>query len=326
MRRLGRLVALVLAALLVGGGIAVFYYIDQFDGPGPLAADTIVFIPPGTGLEGIAERLDEAGVIADPLLFRVGVQALREARGLQAGEYLVPAGVSMRGAMELLLSGKTVVRKLTLPEGLTSAEAVALVTEAEGMEGEVGPAPPEGSLLPETYYYGRGDSRAGMIARMQRGLDETLDTLWPKRRDGLPIATRREAVILASIVEKETAVSDERPLVASVFINRLRKRMRLQSDPTVAYVLSGGSGPLGRALTRRDLETPDPYNTYLNAGLPPGPIANPGRASLEAVLRPADTEFLFFVADGNGGHAFAKTLKEHNRNVARWRKIKAGRE
>ena len=326
MRRLGKLVVLAVGVLLVGGGIAVFYYIDHFDSPGPLAADTIVFIPPGAGLEGIAERLDEAGIIADPLLFRVGVQALRSARDLQAGEYLVPAGASMRRVMDLLLSGKTVVRKLTLPEGLTSAEAAALVAEAEGMEGEVGQVPPEGSLLPETYYYGRGDSRAGMIARMQRALDETLDTLWPKRRSGLPITTRREAVILASIVEKETAVSDERPVVASVFINRLRKRMRLQSDPTVAYVLSSGSGPLGRDLTRRDLETPDPYNTYLNAGLPPGPIANPGRASLEAVLKPADTKYLFFVADGNGGHAFAETLEEHNRNVARWRKIRSQRE
>ncbi len=232
----------------------------------------------------------------------------------------------MRDTLELMVSGKTVARRLTLPEGLTSFEVVALVQKAEGLEGEVQAVPPEGTLLPETYHYARGETRAEVVARMGRALDQVLDELWPERAPGLPISSPEQAVVLASIVEKETAVADERPLVASVFVNRLKKGMRLQSDPTVVYGLTGGKGPLGRALTRKDLQTPSPYNTYLADGLPPGPIANPGRASIEAVLNPAKTEYLYFVADGDGGHRFAKTLAEHNRNVAQWRKRQRKRD
>jgi UPF0755 protein len=231
----------------------------------------------------------------------------------------------MREAVALLTSGKTIVHRLTLPEGVMSAEAAALIAAAEPLVGEIGTIPPEGSLLPETYHFSRGDTRSDLIARMQAAQDEVLAELWPTRSDDLPFDTRREAVILASIVEKETGVAEERPLVASVFINRLRKEMRLQSDPTVVYGLTDGEGPLGRALTRADLEIATPYNTYLIDGLPPGPIANPGRASLAAVLSPAESEYLYFVADGSGGHAFAKTLTQHNRNVANWRKIRRDR-
>ena len=322
MRRLAGLTGFVASALVVVVGLLAFYAIDRFDRPGPLAADSVIYIPQGSGVEAIARQLHQAGAIEDPLVFQIGVRLLRAGRELRAGEYLFPAALSNRDAIELLRGGETVVRRLTLAEGLTSHEIVALVERAEALEGAVETQPPEGSLLPETYHYARGERRADLVARMSRARDELLSELWPARAPNLPVATAEEAVILASIVEKETGVAGERPLVASVFVNRLRKGMRLQSDPTVVYGLTGGTGPLGRSLTRKDLRAPSPYNTYLIKGLPPGPIANPGRAALEAVLDPANTGFLYFVADGSGGHAFAKTLAEHNRNVAKWRKFK----
>lgn len=323
MRRLVILGGLLASLLLLGAGLAL-YTLEAFRGPGPLSADTVVYIPRGTSVGGIAERLEEAGVIEDALVFRFGVRLLGVTRRLKAGEYLFPATVSMRGVVDLLLEGKTVMRRITLPEGVTSAEAAALIEAADGLEGSLAAIPAEGSLLPETYHFERGDSREQLVARMQVALRVALDELWSQRAPDLPLATPEEALTLASIVEKETGVPEERPLVASVFINRLRNGMRLQSDPTVVYALTGGNGPLGRALTRRDLELPSAYNTYLVDGLPPGPIANPGRASLEAVLNPAESEYLYFVADGSGGHAFAKTLEEHNRNVAKWRQISGG--
>ena len=322
MRRPAGIVAIALSALLAAAVLLAVYGLDRFERAGPLAADTVVYIPNGSGLEAIAQQLERSGVIEDSLVFRLGVHALGAARGLRAGEFLFPAELSMREAVALLTGGRTVARRLTLAEGLTSIEVAALVEKAELLEGTVGAAPAEGSLLPETYYYARGDARADLVARMGRSRDRVLAELWIGRAPGLPIATPEEAVVLASIVEKETGVAGERPLVASVFVNRLGRGMRLQSDATVIYGLTGGKGPLGRALTRKDLRAPGPYNTYLNAGLPPGPIANPGRAALEAVLNPAETDFLYFVADGSGGHAFAKTFAEHNRNVAKWRKFR----
>ncbi len=321
MRRLVSLVAFAVSALVVVAGLLAFYTIDRFERPGPLAADTVILIPQGSGVEAIARQLHQAGVIEDPLVFRIGVRLLRVGRELRAGEYLFAVALSNRDAIDLLRSGQTVVRRLTLAEGLTSREIVALLEQAEAMAGSVETLPSEGSLLPETYHYARGDGRVELVARMARARDKLLGELWAGRAPNLPIASPQEAVILASIVEKETGIAGERPRVASVFVNRLQKGMRLQSDPTVVYGLTGGEGPLGRALTRKDLQVPSPYNTYLIDGLPPGPIANPGRASLEAVLNPAQTAFLYFVADGSGGHAFAKTLAEHNRNVAKWRKI-----
>jgi len=312
----------VAGAVLFAAGLVVLYGIDRFEQPGPLEADTIVLIPRGAGVDTIARRLEDAGVVGDPFIFRVGVWLSGATRDLQAGEYLFLIGTSMRGAMEVLRAGKPFTRRLTIAEGLTSAEAAVLINDAEALDGEAAEVPLEGSLLPETYHYVRGDQRADVIRRMQRALNETVAELWPKRAPGLPLKDEREAIILASIVEKETGVPEERPLVASVFVNRLRAGMRLQSDPTVAYGVTNGSGPLGRALTRQDLQTPSPYNTYLNDGLPPGPISNPGRAAIEATLNPAATEFLYFVANGDGGHVFAKTLAEHNRNVEQWRKAR----
>ncbi len=296
------------------------YGVVRFERPGPLVAESTIDIPRGEGLKAIAASLHRARVIDDPLIFRLAARIMRTTRDLQAGEYRFPAGVTMRGALEILTEGRTVIRRVTLPEGLTSAEAMAVLAAAEGLDGGLGPTPAEGTLLPETYYFAKGDSQAEVLARAQRALDDVLAELWPERAAGLPLAGPRDAIILASIVEKESGLEAERPLIASVFINRLNKRMRLQSDPTVVYDLTAGRGPLGRLLTHADLQRPGPYNTYRNYGLPPGPIANPGRAAIEAALNPALTAYLYFVADGSGGHAFAETLGEHTRNVARWRR------
>jgi UPF0755 protein len=326
MRRWVLAVALLVALLVAGlAGLVAFNVARQFESPGPLAAETKLVIPRGAGLTVIAGTLTEAGVIRDALTFRLGVGYHRAARELKAGEYSFPAAVSMREVMEILRSGETVVRRLTIPEGLTSREVVALVAAAEGLSGDPGPVPEEGSLLPETYHYAWDDERAALIERMATAQRELLRELWDARFPGLPLASPEEALVLASIVEKETSLEDERALVASVFINRLKRGMRLQSDPTVVYGLTQGRAPLGRALTRKDLDTPSPYNTYQIDGLPPGPIANAGRAALQAVLDPASSNFLYFVADGGGGHAFAETLDEHNRNVAKWRKLQRQR-
>lgn len=315
--------ALLAVAGLAAAGIAYEGY-RRAEAPGPLTAPTAVVIPSGSGVSSIARRLAEAGVIDSPDLFRIVARLDARARRLKAGEYAFPAGVSLTGAIGILERGETVVHRLTIPEGLTSAAVLARLAEAPALEGDLPPPPPDGSLLPETYHYQWGDDRAALVGRMRDSMRQVLEELWPERVDDLPFETAEEAVVLASIVEKETAVAAERPLVAGVFINRLRRGMRLQSDPTVAYALTGGDAELERALTRADWAVDSPYNTYRHAGLPPGPIANPGRESIAAVLRPAKTDYLYFVADGSGGHAFAKTLAEHNRNVARWRRLRDG--
>jgi UPF0755 protein len=206
---------------------------------------------------------------------------------------------------------------------LSSAEIIALLESAEGLTGEIGDIPPEGTLLPETYHFSYGDARADIVARMKAGVSEAIEALWPKRRADLPLKSPEEAIVLASIVEKETGVAEERPMVAGVFVNRLERGMPLQSDPTVIYALTMGKAPLGRKLAKPDLEADSPFNTYRYKGLPPAPIANPGRAALEAVANPSRTDELYFVADGTGGHVFSSTLEEHNQNVARWRRIRA---
>lgn len=310
---------LMMVAAVVGG--AVFWGYRAYIGPGPLRDETAVVILPGSSTETIAARLTEAGVIDNPLVFRVGVRLEGSAAALRAGEYAFPPGVSLRQAAAILRSGKTVVRRLTVPEGLTSKQVVTLVEQTPGLFGDLPPTPAEGSLLPETYHFSYGDSRQEVLSRMGDAMTEALATLWKTRSEDLPLESPEEAVTLASIVEKESALPEERPRVAAVFINRLRRGMPLQADPTVIYAVTEGTGVLSRPLTQSDLDSPSPYNTYVNSGLPPGPIANPGREALRAVLQPADTQELYFVADGSGGHAFARTLQEHNRNVARWRRL-----
>ena len=268
----------------------------------------------------IARDLEAAGIIADQKLFRLYARYRELDSGLHAGEYEFQPGISMEDVLAQLVAGKTVLRFVTIPEGLTSREATALVAAAVGMKG-IADVPAEGSILPETYTFTLDENRAALVGRMQQAMKDTVAELWARRAEGLPVNTPEEAVILASIVEKETGLPEERQRVAAVFVNRLNRGMKLQSDPTVVYAITRGERELGRALRFKDLEVKDPYNTYYAAGLPPGPICNPGRAAIAAVLNPIESKELYFVADGTGGHAFAESLIEHNRNVAKWRKI-----
>lgn len=313
------ILVVVLGACAVGGGY--FWLHQAYFAAGPSVNETVVEIPKGASVASIAGILQRAGVIRQPRVFRFGHRLFDDARPLRAGEYRFPVGAGAAGAAKVLKQGEPVVYKLTLAEGLTSTEAVDLLRRDPVLTGDIVGVPDEGTLLPETYHFHRGTTRAEMVHRMQNAMDAALSELWPQRQDGLPLASPYEAVILASIVEKETALASERPHVAGVFINRLNVPMRLQSDPTVVYGITNGAGPLGRPLTRRDLDTKTPYNTYQIDRLPPGPIANPGRESLAAVLNPMQTKDLYFVADGTGGHAFAATLDAHNRNVRAWRKL-----
>jgi len=272
-------------------------------------------------VRAIATRLDREGVISDPYIFLAGVRFHRAERDLKAGEYAIPAHASMAAIMGILREGRSILHRLTIPEGLTSEQAMLLVAANPVLVGELPPVPAEGTILPETYSFTRGATRAELVADMRKAASDLMDELWAGRAENLPVKTREEAIILASIVEKETGVPSERPRVAAVFTNRLRKSMRLQSDPTIIYGLVGGKGALGRPIRRSELDRLTPYNTYLVDGLPPTPICNPGRASLEAVLNPPDTDELYFVADGTGGHAFSRTLKEHTERVREWRRI-----
>ena len=316
------LIALVvILALGAGFGVgAVRWAFHQIEAPGPLATARIHVVPKGAGMSQIARDLEAAGIIADQKLFRLYARYLKLDSGLHAGEYEFQPGISMEDVLAQLVAGKTVLRFVTIPEGLTSHEATALVAAAVGMKG-IADVPAEGSILPETYTFTLDENRAVLVGRMQQAMKDTVAELWAKRAEGLPVNTPEEAVILASIVEKETGLPEERQRVAAVFVNRLNRGMKLQSDPTVVYAITRGERELGRALRFKDLEVKDPYNTYYAAGLPPGPICNPGRAAIAAVLNPIESKELYFVADGTGGHAFAETLIEHNRNVAKWRKI-----
>ena len=317
----------MLAALAAAVAIAVWSQTRAFlVERGPSLTETVVVLPRGASLDQITSSLNAAGVIDRPWLFRLAVRLSGQDRALKAGEYAFPAGATPASVINMLARGETVARRLTVAEGLTVPEIFRLLAETDGLSGELPEMPPEGNLLPETYFYALGDERAELVRRMQRGMRQLLDELWPARAEALPLANRQEALVLASIVDKETGVAEERGAVAAVFHNRLRRGMRLQSDPTVIYGLTGGDGPLDRELTRADWEHDSPYNTYRVYGLPPGPIGNPGRASLEAVLNPDDVDYLYFVADGSGGHAFGRTLAEHNRNVAKWRQIKNDRQ
>jgi UPF0755 protein len=287
----------------------------------------VVVIPNNASPSGIADLLEKNGVVTDAMTFHLGTRLMKEAERLKAGEYEFPPKVSMRDALEIITEGRSVQHRITFPEGWSSEQIVRRLQEDTILQGKIAAIPEEGSLLPETYSYSRGlTTREQILEQMKKAQERRLADIWAHRVDGLPLATPRDLVILASIVEKETSKADERPRVAAVFINRLRKGMRLETDPTVLYGIYGGKAWLeGRTITRADLASPNPYNTYRIQGLPPGPIANPGRAAMEAVANPSRTNELFFVADGTGGHAFAETLEEHNRNVARWRAIEQGR-
>jgi UPF0755 protein len=314
-----------LVVMLAAGTAAAWWALHRWlRAPGPAMQAVVVVLPRGAGLAGIAATLGEAGVVDRPWLLQLAARLLDRDRRLQAGEYAFPPGATPDQVLSKLESGEVLLHPVTLAEGLTVAEMFAALRANPVLAGELPPPPPEGSLLPETFLVPRDEPRARLVERMQKGMQQALARAWDGRTADLPLAGPEEMLVLASIIEKETALAAEYPLVAAVFLNRLRKGMPLQTDPTVIYAVTGGKGPLGRALTRADLEAAHPYNTYRNPGLPPGPIANPGRAALNAAGHPAEVDYLYFVADGNGGHAFAATLAEHNRNVARWRKIRNG--
>lgn len=308
-------------ALLVAIGIAK----REFSAPGPLQEDVVVLLPKGAGLKDTSRLLALNGVVgpgfSGEFLFRLGARYRREDRAIRYGEYRIPAEASMADVLAMLVAGKTVGHKLTVPEGLTSFQIVELLRGSEVLTGEIEDLPAEGSLAAETYTLERNQSRKVVLKQMADLQAAVLAEAWEKRAPDLPLESPDEVLILASIVEKETGVASERPRVASVFVNRLRRGMRLQSDPTVIYGLTEGKEVLERGLRRSELDRATPYNTYVIDGLPPTPIASPGRDAIMAVVNPEETDFLYFVADGTGGHVFAKTLAEHNRNVAEWRKI-----
>lgn len=323
MRRTLKLLSFLALIGLVTGGGGFLYVQAKVLAPGSHDLGVRVRIEPGSGVSAIAAQLHGEGLVSHALLVRLWARYSGQHTRLRAGEYEVPAHASIAQVLTLLESGKTYARKLTLAEGLTVTEALIVIQDAEGLTGEITYIPGDGEMLPETYHYTWGDPRADLVARMTADMAALVQTQWAARADGFVLKSPNELVTLASIVEKETGIASERSLVAGVFLNRLRKGMRLQSDPTVVYALTNGSGALGRALTRDDLKIDSPYNTYRVRGLPPAPIANPGRDSLLAVMNPAVTDALYFVADGSGGHVFARTLKQHNRNVAKWRKFKS---
>lgn len=320
-------------AVLVIGFVSVSQ--KQFTAPGPLAADRTVIIEKGSTSEDIVETLQREGVITSSSAFWAAliwrdIQSKMSSdqaasKRAKAGEYLFKQRVTMNEVLEIITSGRSVQHTITIPEGLTSEQIVERLRENDLLAGEITTIPIEGALLPDTYRIDRGTPRTQLLARMEREQKRVLAEVWQRRAKDLPLKSPRELVTMASIVEKETGRADERPRVAGVFVNRLEKKMRLQSDPTIIYGLVGGKGALGRGLTRSEIDRPTPYNTYTINGLPPGPIANPGRAALEATANPSKVKDLYFVADGTGGHVFAETLEQHNRNVARWRQIEGQR-
>jgi UPF0755 protein len=309
-----------LLLLAVGAGAGFVVGKQRFESPGPLASEKIVIIPRG-GIRDIADQLHREGVIDQPLLFVAGVLVLKARDDLKAGEYQFNKQASLRQVVETLIEARVVQHPITIAEGLTSEQIVARLLENSVLSGNIKEIPREGTLLPDTYHFPRGFSRERILQLMQHAHQRVVKEVWEHRNPDLPLKTPDQLVILASIVEKETAKPEERTRVASVFVNRLKQKMKLQSDPTIIYGLVGGKGALGRPIMRSEIERSTPYNTYVIEGLPPSPIANPGRASLEAVAKPARTKELYFVADGTGGHAFSENYEQHQKNVARLRAI-----
>lgn len=317
---------------VVLSALAFWWAAWQFQKPGPVKEPMLIEIPSGSGLRAIAAQLETGGVINNEFIFIFGTTILGAQADMKAGEYEILPAASASDIMQMIRDGRIYGRRITVREGLTSFEIINLVNKLDDLEGTVSNTPPEGSLLPETYDYRLKENKQDVVTRMQDGMTKAIEELWPTRAQNLPFSTKEEAVILASIIEKETGVPSERKRVAGVFINRLKKGIALQTDPTVIYALTDGKpknegkGPLGRRLLKKDLEFVSPYNTYLHPGLPPGPIANPGRASIEAALQPEEHNFIYFVADGKGGHIFSETLAEHEKNVAEWRVIRREKE
>jgi UPF0755 protein len=338
-----RLFIVGITAMAIGAACLALYVGYEFEKAGPKAETTEFNIPRGTGISSVARDLQQQGLITNPLIFKIAGRITGDANKIKAGEYEIPANAPLKDILQQFVDGKTIARRFTIREGLTSFETLRLINTVKDLTGTITFTPAEGTLLPNTYDYQRGEDRAAIIIRLQNMMLSALKSACDITADASitsimtmpctpapkPLKTVRDVLTLASIVEKETAQADERQRVAGVFINRLNIGMPLQTDPTVIYAITkgkhkdGGKGPLGRRLLRKDLQIDNPYNTYKYGGLPPGPIANPGKASIEAVITPENNNYIYFVADGTGGHAFGKTLKEHNSNVAKWRKIRS---
>lgn len=311
----------VLIVVCIAAAGAAIWGIRSFSAPGPLGAPKIVMLDRGVTLQGASEKLEEEGAISNALIFRLGARYLGADTRLRFGEYEFPAQASMEEVLDTIVSGRAIQHKVTVAEGLTSWEIVEALRANDLMTGDIEEVPAEGSLAPDTYFITRGSNRAELIGRMKAAQRSILDAAWGMRDPDTPLTSPEEALTLASIIEKETAVASERPLVGGVFVNRLNRGMQLQSDPTIIYGITKGEGIMDRAISRADIQKPTPYNTYVIPALPPGPIANPGRESILAAVKPEATDALYFVADGTGGHAFATNLRDHQKNVAEWRKI-----
>lgn len=316
----GFIILLLVAA--VGFGV-IEWDMAHFNAPGPSLRPTVILIVPGESVGTISQELADAGAISNPQLFEADIRIRGQASALKAGEYAIPARASSLEVASILVSGKSIQHKITAAEGLTSRMIYELVKNDPDLMGDPGPVPPEGSLLPETYLFTHGMSRAQIFARMREAQAKFIDAHWAARAPNLPFNSPESALILASIVEKETAIPAERRHIAAVFINRLKRGMKLQSDPTIIYGLTGGY-PLGHGIRVSELNGTTPYNTYVIDGLPPTPICNPGKDAILAVLEPDSSKDLYFVADGTGGHVFSDNIAEHERNVAKWRRIENG--
>ncbi|MEL7466081.1 MAG: endolytic transglycosylase MltG [Pseudomonadota bacterium] len=319
------LFTVLFVGLIALAGVVV-WGAQTFSAEGPLETATRFQVEEGDGLVKVSEALEAEGVIENGTIFRLGARYKGLDRAIRFGEYEIPAKSSMEEVLEIVVSGRSIEYRITVAEGLTSWEIVELLKASDLLTGEIDAVPPEGSLAPDTYFVQKGSSRAAMIARMEAAQERIVQEAWEARDPETPLNSPAEAVILASIIEKETGVGAERAVVGGVFVNRLNRGMRLQSDPTIIYGITNGQGPLDRPILRSDISRPTKYNTYVIDRLPPTPIANPGRDAIFAAVRPEETEYLYFVADGTGGHAFARTLAEHNRNVAAWRQIERSRQ
>lgn len=312
-----KLLAWIAVFLAAAAGLSAIYTVNR---PNTLSEEVSVVLDRGVTVRRMSENLEKAGVISSSLLFRIVVRGLGVDKRLKAGEYMFPPRINMIQVANRLLNGEVYYRRITLPEGLTSVQMTELIKNDPNLSGEITTEVPEGSLLPETYSFSKGDSRNSIVLQAQKAMDKVLETVWQDNR--VPVLkNKEELLILASIVEKETGLPEERHDVAAVFVNRLNKGMMLQTDPTVIYALTLGQSELGRPLYKKDLEIDSPYNTYRNYGLPPKPICNPGKEAIIAAANPSDADYLFFVASGSGGHRFARSLSEHNDNVALYRKI-----
>jgi len=324
-RGIKRLFALVVVLVLVAVGAAGYGW-HLFVKDGPLTEAKQLLVPKGANLEKIADTLAESGVIESRFVFVNWVRVLGTQGRLRSGEYRFPKQVSAQDAMNILISGRQIQRRFTIPEGLTTFQVLERIAKVEGLEGELTETAGEGELMPDTYFFALGETRNAVVQRMKGAMKDAVDAAWVQREPDSVLKSTKDLLILASIVEKETGEGAERAMVAGVFVNRLKKNMRLETDPTVIYGITQGKGALGRRLLKSDLENAHPYNTYKHAGLPPGPIANPGRAAILATIKPAKHNYVYFVADGSGGHAFAETLDQHNRNVAKWRQFRREKE